>query len=190
MSRNYSQKTFLRQTPNHILKEYFHRKNLLKDIDFDKLGKTEIEPIAEAMDSLLEKERVEIEADFQLIYEMAYDKGVEILIEEAGFYHNLDLLPIFEQMENPYEKALWVFLNHRRIFQVASDFDYMDRTGGWRRRYVGESLTPAVDEKDKEALTKAISAFYKKQGRGRHCRVDNYLRGTTRFLPLTRVTPW
>ena len=107
MSRNYSPKTFLRQTPNHILKEYFSRKKLLGDIDFDKLGDTETEPIGEAMDELTEKERAEIEADFQLIYEMACEKGIELLIEEAQFYHNLDLLPTFEPMENPYEKAFY-----------------------------------------------------------------------------------
>ncbi|AQQ09637.1 hypothetical protein L21SP3_01445 [Sedimentisphaera cyanobacteriorum] len=32
MSRNYSPKTFLRQTPNHMLKEYFSGKELLGDI--------------------------------------------------------------------------------------------------------------------------------------------------------------
>jgi hypothetical protein len=41
MSRNYAPKTFLRQTPNAILKEYFQHKNLLGGIDFDKLGETE-----------------------------------------------------------------------------------------------------------------------------------------------------
>lgn len=35
MSRNYSRNTFLRQTPNKILKEYLTRKGLLAGIDFD-----------------------------------------------------------------------------------------------------------------------------------------------------------
>ena len=55
MSRNYSPKTFLRQTPNTILKEYFRRKNLLKNIDFDSLGETDIESISQALDQLSEK---------------------------------------------------------------------------------------------------------------------------------------
>jgi len=54
MSRNYSPKTFLRQSPNKILKEYFARKNLLTNIYFDSLQETEIEPIAQAIDQLPE----------------------------------------------------------------------------------------------------------------------------------------
>ena len=91
MSRNYSQKTFLRQTPNHILKEYFRRKDLLRDIEFDKLGETQIDPIAEALDELSGKQRNNIEAKFRQINEMCYEKGVLLLIEEADF-HNIDLL--------------------------------------------------------------------------------------------------
>jgi len=52
----------------------------------------------------------------------------------------------------------------------------MDRVGGWKQRYVGEGLTPAVDQQDIDSLTKAVCVFYGKQGRGRHCKVDNYRR--------------
>jgi len=177
MSRNYSPKTFLRRTPNHILKEYFHRKDILKGIDFDKLGETEIDPIFEAMDELSGKQRNNIEADFRQINEMAFEKGILLLIEEAGYdYHKIDLLSAFKPLKNHYEKAFWVFLNHPKVFKVASDFDYMDRTSSWRSRKVGAGLVPAVEEKDKQNLADGVSKFYKKQGRGQRCHVDNYLR--------------
>ncbi|MBL7143307.1 MAG: hypothetical protein ISS76_03660 [Phycisphaerae bacterium] len=177
MSRNYAPKTFLRQTPNHILKEYFNRKDLLKDIDFDNLGDTEIDPIFEAMDKLSDKQRNNIEAEFRQINEMAFENGILVLIEEAGsVFHNLDLLPIFDPMKNHYEKAFWVFLNHPLIFEIACDLAYMDSLGSWSSRKVGAGLTPAVEEKDKRNLADGISDFYKKQGRGRRCHVDNYLR--------------
>ncbi|MFC1792736.1 hypothetical protein ACFL3Q_04035 [Planctomycetota bacterium] len=177
MWRNYSPKTFLRQTPNHILKEYFNRKDLLKDIDFDNLGDTEIEPIFEAMDKLDIKERNKIEAEFRQIYEMAFEKGVLVLIEEAGsVYHNIDLLPIFEPMENHYEKAFWVFLNHPLVFEIACDLAYMDSLGSWSSRKVGAGLVPAIEEKDRQNLADEVSKFYKKQGRGQRCHVDNYRR--------------
>ncbi|MDD5050957.1 MAG: hypothetical protein PHV93_04465 [Candidatus Pacebacteria bacterium] len=177
MSRNYSPKTFLRQTPNHILKEYFRRNDLLKDIEFDKLGETEINPIFEAMDKLDIKEQNKIEADFRRINEMAFEKGILILIEEAGsVFHNVDLLPTFEPMKNHYEKAFWVFLNNRKVFDIASDLAYMESLGSWRSRKVGAGLVPAVEEKDKQNLADGVSEFYKKQGRGKRCHVDNYLR--------------
>jgi hypothetical protein len=177
MSRNYAPKTFLRQTPNRILKEYFRRKNLLGDVDFDKLGETEIDTIFEAMDKLDIKEQNKIEADFRQINEMAFEKGILVLIEEAGsVFHNIDLLPTFEPMKNHYEKAFWVFLNHPKVFVIASDLAYMDSLGSWRSRRVGTGLVPAVEEKDKQNLAGGVSEFYKKQGRGKRCHVDNYLR--------------
>lgn len=177
MSRNYSPKTFLRRTPNHILKEYFHRKDLLKDIDFDKLGETEIDPIFEAMDKLSEKQRNNIEAEFRQINEMAFEKGILVLIEEAdSVFHNIDLLPTFEPMKNHYEKAFWVFLNHPLVFEIACDLAYMDSLSSWSNRKVGAGLVPAVEEKDKQKLADSVSEFYKKQGRGQRCHVDNYLR--------------
>lgn len=177
MWRNYSPKTFLRQTPNKVLKEYFARRNVLADVDFDSLKETEIEPIAQALDELPEKERTEIEADFRQVNEMACSLGVRVLVEEAeSSFHNLDLSETFEQMKNHYERAFWVFLNQRIVFEIASELAYMERVSSWRRRYVGEGLTPAVEEKDLENLAKSLSDFYKKQGRGHHCKIDNYLR--------------
>ncbi|MBN2136313.1 MAG: hypothetical protein JW720_00755 [Sedimentisphaerales bacterium] len=178
MARNYSPKTFLRQTPNRILKGYFARKNLLGEVDFDALGKMEIDPILEAVSRLPKRDNNGIEADFAMAYEMACEKGVELLMKEARFpIHNLDLSGVLENMENHYETALWFLMSHPNVFNVAYCFDFMDRIGSWKRRYVGEGRAPAVEEKAKNELARAISAFYKKtQGRGRHCRVDNYLR--------------
>ena len=177
MSRNYSPKTFLRQTLNKVLEEYFAHKNLLSDINFDSLSETEIEIVAEALDHLPEKDRREVEAEFRQINEMAFHTGVQVLVEEAGsVFHNLDWTETFEQMKNHYERAFWAFLNHRLIFDIASELVYMDMVSGWRQRYVGEGLTPAIEEEDKERLARAVSTFYKKQGRGYHCKVDNYRR--------------
>jgi hypothetical protein len=177
MSRNYSQKTFLRQTPNHILKEYLSRKDLLKDIDFDILRETEIDPIAMALDELPDQQRNGIEADFRQINGLACEKGVLVLIEEAGYdYHEIDILPIFAPMKNHYEKAFWVFLNHRTVFDISCDLAYMDSLGSWSSRKVGTGLVPAVEAQDKQLLADEVSEFYRKQGRGQRCHVDNYLR--------------
>ncbi len=177
MSRNYSPKTFLRKTPNALLKEYFSRINVLKDIDFDTLGETEIDAISEALDELPAVQKRDIEVVFRHINDMACESGVRTLVEEAGsVFHNIDLSNTFEQMKNHYERAFWVFLNHTNIFTIASELAHMDRIGSWRQRYVGEGLQPAVEQKDLENLAKALSEFYKKQGRGHHCKIDNYLR--------------
>lgn len=175
MSRDYSPKTFLRKTPNDLLKQYFESKGILAKLDFGKLGETEIDPIFEAMDELSDKQRNDIEAEFRQINELAFEKGVLLLIEEANF-HSIDLLPIFKPIKNHYGRAFWVFLNHPKVFNVACDLAYMDRLGSWSSRKVGVGLAPAVGEKDKQKLADSVSEFYKKQGRGQRCHVDNYLR--------------
>lgn len=177
MSRNYSPKTFLRKTPNALLKEYFNRLSVLNDIDFDTLEETDIDAVSEALDELPAVRKRDIEVVFRQINEMACKSGVRILVEEAGsVIHNIDLSGTFEQMKTHYERAFWVFLNHLNVFEIASELAYMDRVGSWRRRYVGEGLQPAIKQDDLKNLAKALSEFYKKQGRGHYCKVDNYLR--------------
>ena len=91
MSRDYSPRTFLRQTPNAMLKAYFHKKKLFADVDFDSLGETDIEPIAQALDVVPARQKSEIEAEFRQINDMACAMGVRVLLEEAGSpYHKLD----------------------------------------------------------------------------------------------------
>jgi hypothetical protein len=177
MSRNYSPKTFLRLTPNKVLKKYFGGENLLGDINFDSLGETEIEPVADAMNELSDKQRNNIEAEFRQINEMACETGIRVLIEEAESpFHNFKISETLKLMENHYERAFWVFLNHPEVFEIASDLAYMDRVGSWRSRNVGAGLVCAVQEQDKQNLANAITEFYKKQGRGQRCYIDNYLR--------------
>jgi hypothetical protein len=136
MTRNYSRNTFLRQTPNKILKEYFTRKGLLAGVDLDSLPETEIEPIAEALDRLGDKQRTDVEAEFRQVNEMACEMGVQVLVEEAGSpFHNLDWSGAFGQMDNHYERALWAFLNRAIYLTPPSPMDCglirsMNRVGG------------------------------------------------------------
>ena len=83
MPRNYSRNTFLRQTPNRMLKEHFATKGLFGEVDLEGLRETEIEPIAQAMNGLGDRQREEVEAEFAKVYEMACSLGVQVLIEEA-----------------------------------------------------------------------------------------------------------
>ncbi|MDI9431538.1 MAG: hypothetical protein QM570_07455 [Planctomycetota bacterium] len=177
MSRNYSPKTFLRKTPNALLKEYFAAKGVLGEIAFEKLGETKVDPVIAAMEALPVRERTLIEQEFRQINELAYEQGVRVLLEEGQSpYHELDLAETFGSMGSHYERAFWMFLNHRKVFDIAADFAYMDRVRSWRNREVGAGLTPAVEKNDLLALAHEVSAFYRQEGRGYHCVVDNYLR--------------
>ena len=88
MARQYSQRTFLRQTPNAVLKEYFAGKGLLGDVDFDALTKeTDIEAVSEAIEALPDAQRAAVEADFEQVNELAYAKGVEAVWSQNSAGH-------------------------------------------------------------------------------------------------------
>jgi hypothetical protein len=176
MSRIYSPKTFLRQTPNALLKAYFVKKGLLKDIDFDKLGKTKADRVMQAIDGLAPGDRTKTEADFRAVNEMACAAGTRAILEEATNFHKKDWAAAFEPMKNHYERAFWTFLHEPGIFHVAGYLAEMDSLGSWRRRFAGKKLKPAVEKSDLEALKQGVTAHYAKEGRGHNCHVDNYLR--------------
>jgi len=52
----------------------------------------------------------------------------------------------------------------------------MDCVGSWKHCSVFTGLEPNIEREDLDKLAEKIGEFYKKQGRGKHCQVDNYLR--------------
>ena len=192
MSRPYSPKTFLRKVPNKLLKEYFARHGGLPEVDFDKLAENRMESVFEAMQKLAPKTETRIEADFHQINELACRAGIRAILGEAAmraFLQEIGGKPIaddssagkvdwagqFEVMKNDYGRAFWTFLNDMAVFEVASDLMEMDRIGSWKKWPVGKGLKPAVEEKV-QPFTDDICGFFRPQGRGRHCHVENYLR--------------
>jgi len=177
MNRNYSPKNFLRKTSNALLKQYFQQNQCPVEIDWDNLAETDVEPIFQAINALANDDPIRIEEQFRQINEMACDRGVQCLREEGeSSFHNLKLADLFQQMKDHYERAFWMFLNHPTVFTIAESLYRMDNVGTWKHCTVFTGLNPKIDPKDLDKLADHISAFYQKQGRGKHCKVDNYLR--------------
>lgn len=127
MTRQYSPNNFLRKTPNTLLKKYFDSKEVLQQIAWGELKETDTEPIIEALQELSNDDRTSIEQEFRDINEQACEAGVRVLLEEAGSdFHNLQLGDTFEQMSSHYERACWMFLNHRNVFAIAGNLAYID----------------------------------------------------------------
>lgn len=189
MSRPYSPRTFLRKVPNQLLKEYFDRRGGLAEMDFDKLAENDMGPVFDDMLKLPERVQTQVEGDFHQVNELACQAGTRTILEEAAirpFLHQIDAKKDlaadkadwpgrFAAMKNDYERAFWTFINDIDVFEVAGDLMEMDRIGSWQRWQVGKGLTPAVKEKI-QPFTDEICAFFRPQGRGRCCHVENYLR--------------
>jgi hypothetical protein len=175
MTRQYSAKTFLRNTPNDILRQYFEQRQIDLKLEWVRLHETEVNPIFLALEELPERTRSEVDSDFRIINELACDDGVQAILEEAAFWGR-DWAEQFASMRNHYERAFWTFLNEPRRFHVAGCFHEMDRLGGWRRRFVGRRLEAQDDEDALAELERRVRLFYRRQGRGRFCHVDYYER--------------
>ena len=78
MAPSYTLNTFLRQTPNALLADYFSRRALLGHIDFASLRKTQVEPIMAGIEALDPNARADVEADFQGIHAAAASTQVEV----------------------------------------------------------------------------------------------------------------
>ena len=168
-------RTFLRKTPNALLKQYFEQRNLHLGLEWDTLGETDVEPIFEALDRLPEARQQQVESDFRMVNDLACEAGTLAILEEARFW-NRDWSDAFAKMRNAYERSMWTFLNEPQRFRVAGNFHEMDRRRGWRRRFVGHRLRARSDEAALEALAAGLRDYYRRQARGRHCHVDCYLR--------------
>ncbi len=76
-----------RRTPNALLARYFQEKHgVLKEIAFDKLKETEVEPIFQAVTALPDDKQAQIEAECQDIEGMACQGGVMALTDDADFH--------------------------------------------------------------------------------------------------------
>jgi len=180
MSRQYHLRSFLRDAPHAFLRRYLAEKGVGSELDWDALGEMDFDPIFEAIQAASDDVRAEIEADFREIDAMATEGGVKTIIQEARFpRHGIDLAAEFGAAEGHHERVFWAFLEHPRVFQVASEFYRADNLPGrsWRKRRNLPERGPLIDQPSRQRLKEAISEHYRKrEGRGHACEVEHYRR--------------
>ena len=186
MAHAYTLSTFLRQTPNALLADYFDRRGLLGSVDFAALGKTEVKPILTAIEALDSDVRATVEADFQPVFSLASKAGTRVIVDQAAM-RGLDIADEIEAMENHYHRALWLLLEHgppsSSLFDdcvTVARFDVLSFSASRRRKELPRRV-PRHDQEILDQMAGAISAVYRPQGRGYRCKVDHYRReGPTR----------
>ncbi len=180
MARQYQLKSFLRSAPNELLRRYLADHNIGADIDWDSIKETQIGPIVEALADAPESVRCQVETDFRDIEAMATDGGAQTLLEEAEFHgRKAEFSRAFGATQSDHERALWAFLEHWDVFDVARRFNYADNLPqrSWRKRADLPEAKAETDLKSRKRLAEAISFYYReKEGRGHACHIDHYLR--------------
>ena len=178
MGHDYTLSTFLRQTPNSLLKEYFGSNGTrLSGVDFDALKKTEYSPVLEAIDKLDNGHRDQIEQDFQDVFLLADKPGTQIIIDLADL-HGLDIADALEAMDNHYHRAMWLFLNRQHngtdLFDECSTLaqtKFFSFSNSKRRKNLPKR-DPKHDDATLAEMSKALRAVYREQGRGHRCSVE------------------
>jgi len=179
VANDYAPKFFLRQAENALLKEYFTARGELGDLDWAGLKETDVDPIHDAWQKFSDSSLQEIDDDFRDIFDLASAEGTRTLIEE-GRFHQLDLTPDLDARDGFLNKAFWIFLNRRKVFDVAHVLDRTDHINRryWRKRKDIPKKKPDLSPAAITELEHSVSAYYReRQGRGRHCHVDKYFRG-------------
>jgi hypothetical protein len=177
MAIQYTPKTFLRQTSNSMLQLCFGKVGVLADLPWNETPEHKIEVVFDKWQNLPAAQRLEIERLFEEAEALASEEGLKTLLDE-GQFHGLDLAAELETFPNYRDKALHVWLNYPRVFQVAGTINHAHSFSQrfWSKRGNLPTTQPDVSESGIAGFRDAVSAYYRKEGRGQNCTVDAYLR--------------
>ncbi len=179
MAQHYDPRKVLRQVSNELLKQFFDKLELSVDVEWDKIGQTEIEPIFQAWQAMTELDRRAVEVVLQDVHAMATEDGIKVLVQDGDTWGK-DLRDDLDRLESRYDKAMWTYLNHRDVWSMAVRFaraDQLETTRPWVKRGNISKKTAKTDENALNELETAISAFYReREGRGHCCRIQHILR--------------
>ena len=180
MARQYSHTQFFRRVPNALLGCYFHEKrSVLQEVDFGQIKETEVGSIFQAFTTLPPEQQAEIEAAFQEIDAMACQAGVTALTDEANFHQDNVFPEAIAKIDGFHGKVMWAFLEHPNYWAGATLFLHSDNISDslWKKRNDLPHITPYVEVEHIERLEQVISNyFFKKEGRGRNCKVEVFRR--------------
>ena len=77
---------------------------------------------------------------------------------------------------------MWVWLNHRSVFEKAQIIYQIDHMSWWRKRNDLPQNTPDVSPAATDRLAREISTLLRTQGRGRNCTVERIERGSIHYF--------
>jgi len=177
MADQYSPRQFFRKTPYELLARYFEKEEVSLDIDWGKLeGKKGAETLFEAFIDLPEEKLASIEVDFHNINALACESGICALANEAHFEENEDFLEGMEAIDGLHAKAIWAFLHEPDYWLAASSVQHAENIsrGAWRKLPDLPPASPHLEDEDTDQLAKGIIKCFKKEGKGRRCKVEAY----------------
>jgi len=180
MTSNYAPKTFLRRVDKSLLRQYLQNLHVGEDIDWDALKPREIDSIFEAIEGAPEDIRGQIEREFQTVHNLATAGGRKTFKELV--WADEDISSQLDEMKDHLDVALWMFMEHKDLFEEASLFYQADNLSNWRKVKNLPETDPVTGGQSCALLEAALSEhFVITEARGHKCKVDYYRRGDMNY---------
>lgn len=181
MAKHFDPRKVLRQISNPLLKEFFDRRGELRNVAWEELTETRIEPVFEAWQQLPERPRKEVQVTLQDVVELADERGLSVLAEEVKL-RCPEREAEFSGWDGRADRAMWVYLNVPEAFEEAALFARADALAAgryWIKRNGLPRQQLTVSNRTTSDLQAALTGFYwPTQMRGCHCRVEHYTRAS------------
>jgi len=179
MATPFDPRKVLKQIANPMLREFFSRRDELTDIPWGTLTEHKIEPVFKGWQALPERQRVEVQMILRDISSLADHRGMAVLAEEIP-WRCPERTEDFMAQTSKADKAMWVYLNVREMFDDAALFARADALASgryWIKRNGLPKRTLAIDDALQNRLSEALTSFYDPaQMRGRFCEIAHYRR--------------
>jgi hypothetical protein len=189
VAAQYSTRDFFRQIPNRLLAEYFRRRGLFVDLDFDSLPETRPHELFAKWLALPDANRDAMDAQFRDVQELSCEKGFRALIDEASYHFSAqpEIFDAFVErlstLANHHERAMTAFLEYPEFWRGATHFYHADALHFWRKRKNLPHVPAAVDNASAEELAAAMrDYFHRSEGRGRNCVVEQFRRDSRDYF--------
>lgn len=178
MSRHFSVPKVLRLTPNRILQEFFKRLGYqLLSLDWRKVKEHNVEPVLLSMSLLSRHVQDEIESALASVFELACESGSRAIVEVAHQDGQTDIFAELPSNACCYERAMWTWLNHPKIFEQVSLIHQVENLTRWRKRTGLPQVQPrATPTATRELATALSQCLRREEGRGHNCTVEYFRR--------------
>lgn len=181
MTRYYQLATFLQRAPNVLIQAYLDSHEIANDLAWKGRKARDTDDIYKFLMGLDGERKAEIHRNFEKINELACPSAMKAVYQSCNALKQTAVIAELDKKGGAYERAMWLFLDHRTLFDLATKFDKV-RTDSWKYCGVGTDHELEYDQKNTDDFKESIKNLYKLQGDARYCKVEHYEDDGTHFF--------
>lgn len=141
------------------------------------LLETDVDGLNEAIEGLDRDDRIELEQKFRDLTLLADENIIFTMIDHGKKpRYGIDLAKEFKdnEMTGPFDRAIWVNLNHEALYKYTLKFVQVIGTNGTRDFLIKITKDYKTDAKKLENFKENVIKHYVGKGRGDKCIIDDY----------------